>query len=129
MRWIWVIFFSARCWCEFSRPFCPWRCFDVYCVHFSVWALLDHRFRLHISIIVYYMNRKYMEAKIMFHRLGSFIITLIVLLFAGALILLIGCGAIAIAITLIKIAIPIIAISLGIIILLGIAFILVYINI
>ena len=75
------------------------------------------------------MNRKCMEVKIMFHRLGNFIITLIVLLFVGALILLIGYGAISIAITLIKIAIPIIAISLGIIILLGIAFILVYINI
>lgn len=64
----------------------------------------------------------------MFHRLGNFIITLIVLFFVGALVLLIGCGVIAIAITLIKIALPIISISLGFLILLGLIFILVYIN-
>ena len=64
----------------------------------------------------------------MFHRLGSFIITLIVLFFAGALILLIGCGAIAIAVTLIKIVFPIISILLGFLILLGIVCIIVYIN-
>ena len=91
--------------------------------------MVGHRFRLHISIIVYYMNRKCMEVKIMFHRLGNFIITLIVLLFVGALILLIGYGVIAIVITLIKIALPIILISLGVLFLLGIVFILVYINI
>lgn len=65
----------------------------------------------------------------MFHRLGNFIITLLVLLFVGALVLLIGCGAISIAVALIKFALPIIAMSFGFLILLGIIFILVYINI
>lgn len=65
----------------------------------------------------------------MFHRLGSFIITLIVLLFVGVLFVTVVGGAIAIAITLIKIVFPIISILLGFLILLGIILIVIYINI
>lgn len=65
----------------------------------------------------------------MFHRLGSFIITLIVLLFVGVLIVTVVGGAIAIAVTLIKIVFPIISILLGFLILLGVILIFIYINI
>lgn len=65
----------------------------------------------------------------MFHRLGNFIITLLVLLFVGVLIVTVVGGAIAIAVTLIKIVFPIISILLGFLILLGIVCIIIYINI
>lgn len=64
----------------------------------------------------------------MFHRLGNFIITLIILVILGALIVTVVGGAIAIAVTLIKIIFPIISILLGFLILLGIVCIIVYIN-
>ena len=64
----------------------------------------------------------------MFHRLGNFIITLIILVILGALFVTVVGGAIAIAVTLIKIVFPIISILLGFLILLGIVCIIVYIN-
>ena len=65
----------------------------------------------------------------MFHRLGNFIITLLILTILGALIITIVGGAIAIAVTLIKILFPIISILLGFLILIGIVCIIIYINI
>ena len=65
----------------------------------------------------------------MFHRLGNFIITLLILVILGALFVTIVGGAIAIAVTLIKIVFPIISIILGFLILIGIVCIIVYINI
>lgn len=65
----------------------------------------------------------------MFHRLGNFIITLLILVIIGAIILFIVGGAIAIAVTLIKFLFPIISILLGFLILIGIACIIIYINI
>lgn len=61
--WVFGSALSSQRWCECWHYFCHCWCFYVCCGQFSVGGVVARRFSLHISIIVYYMNRKYMEAK------------------------------------------------------------------